>query len=104
MKKLYPEFFIVPQTDEMNDTFIKLAAFCEAIKETQPDNYKSHVVLLHDIIREHFEFPNKLFTFAIGKEDGKMCMIFFDKEPDGNSYQPKYDEELGVPYIELEEK
>ena len=102
MKKLYPEYWLVPQDDETNDLYIKLAAMGEAIKESG-DDYKPKFVLLHNMIRDLYGFENKIFMFAIRKEDDKMCAIFFNKEPDGTSYQPKHDEELGIPYIEVEE-
>ena len=101
MKKLYPEYSVYPKTEEMNNTFAKLASLQRDIQNANTDNCKEHVVLLHDLIRSRFGWENKIFLFAFCNDDGYTHVLFFNKKPDGSVYYPKEDEN-GMPYLEVE--
>lgn len=100
MERIYCDMTGDPATEEFNEFLLKyMEAHYEAEKKLSKDDYNSWAIAENKNMREKFDLPNKVFIVARNKERTKAKIIFFPKEPDGNSYETFYDEELNRFYI-----
>lgn len=100
MERIYCDSVTKAENEEFNELLLKIVSISkEATDKLNKKDLKIWLYNFHNYIREKFNLPNKLFTIIANEDNTKAQMIFFPKEPDGNYYQPFYDEELKQIYI-----
>jgi hypothetical protein len=100
MERVYCDNIWNPKDEDANQLLLNLMSSYRRAKEKfNEEDLKIYSIAFHDAIRVSLEMPNKLFAFLTNEDNTKAQIAFFPKEPDGNSYQPFYDEELKRIYI-----
>lgn len=100
MEKLYCDIILNPINEDANKLLLNLiSSYREAKEKYNEYDLKLFRLSFHKTMRERFEMPNELFAFATNEDNTKAQVMCFPKEPDGNIYQPFYDEELNNFYI-----
>ena len=105
MKRVYSYATANPTNEESNKTLLEMAFKQKEMKEKfEEDIFEKWIIYYHNKIREKLKLPNKLFGFAISKDKTKAEIVLFDKDADGNFYEVFFDEEIGEPYILVDEE
>ena len=100
MEKIYCDCVLNPINEDVNQFLLNLiSSYREAKEKFNEYDLKIYCLTIHKTMRERFEMPNKLFAFVKNADNTKAQIVCFPKEPDGNIYQPFYDEELNNFYI-----
>lgn len=100
MEKIYCDSVLYPVNEDVNQLLLNLiSSYRKAKEKFNEDDYKSYRVNFHNTMREKFAMPNKLFAFFTNEDNTAAQICCFPIEPDGNIYQPFYDEESNNFYI-----
>ena len=100
MGKIYCDNICKPDNDVANGIFLHLALLEREHKEQLSESdFKNWIIEFHNQVRAALNLPNKLFTFITFNNDKESQIALFPREPDGNYYTAKYDEDTGQIYI-----
>lgn len=100
MHKIYCDCVLNPKNEDVNRLLLTWIASCRKAKEKyNEDDFKRYKATFHNAMRESFEMPNEVFAFVTNEDNTKAQIACFPVEPNGNTYQLFYDEELNNFYI-----
>lgn len=104
MEKIYSDAVLKPKDDESKKAFLTWAYMEKVAKLRYTGELEQTVWIsaFHNEIRTRLKMPNKIFSFFINKDNTEAVIFTFPKEPDGNKYNPVFDEEQKNIYILIE--
>lgn len=91
--KIYIEKFLIPTDEEVIENLLKVINIKNECKKIlSEENYKKLVIELHEIIRNEYNLPDKIFTIVRDNNMNNIAIVFFNKKPDGKYYYVEQDE------------
>lgn len=101
MKKIYPVDFYVSSDKEL---ISRTKLLSDHVNENETEFYQASHKLLNNLVRESINSKN-IVQLMLRADLSEMIISVFDIEAtDSNFYEAKFDEELYLPYIEVEEQ
>ena len=103
--KIYSTEIKKPSNDKVNRLLLSIFSVQEMAKESLDTGADHKLVgrFYNDILRDILNLENKVFAITRNADCTKAWIIYFDKEPDGNTYEVFRDEDTGKWYILVED-